>query len=92
MASVVQSLLLRGRTVCEWNMPVSNIVEELDFLLFQQETGSNRMHRRVAPSLVEEAAILIQDFEEIRVGFRTQPTKAPNLKIGPLFTHISWDV
>ncbi len=89
MAFVLESLLLRCWTMCEWNMPVSNVVEEVYFLLLQQETGGNGMHRRIAPPLVEEAAILIQDFEEINVGFRSQPVEVPNLKVGPLYTHIS---
>lgn len=89
MAFIVQSLLLCCRTMCEWNMPVSNIVEKVYFLLLQQKARGNGMHRRIAPSLVKETAILIQHIEEIDVGFRSQPIKVTNFKIGPLVTCIS---
>lgn len=75
--------------MCEWNMPVSNLVEKVYFLLLQQKTGGNGVHRRITPSLVEETAILIQDVEKIDVGFRSQPIKVTNFKVGPLVTYIS---
>jgi hypothetical protein len=37
----VQSRLLAGRAVGEWNVIVGNIVEEMDFVFVQEETGSN---------------------------------------------------
>lgn len=47
------------------------------------------MHGRIAPSLVEETTILIQDFKEVKVGLRSQPIQVPNFKIGPLLTIVS---
>ena len=47
------------------------------------------MHRRIAPPLVKETAILIQDVEEVKVGLRSQPIKVPNFKIRPLLTTVS---
>lgn len=75
--------------MCKWNMPVSDVFEEVNLLLLQQQAGGNRMHWRVAPSLVEKAAIPIQNLEEIGVGFRSQPVEVPNFKIRPLVVFIS---
>lgn len=40
-------------------MPVGNIVEEVDFALIEQQSSSNGVHRSIAPTLVEEAAVTI---------------------------------
>ena len=47
------------------------------------------MYRRVSPSLVKETAILIQDFEEIKIGLRSQPIEVTNFKVGPLVKYVS---
>ena len=47
------------------------------------------MYGRVSPSLVKETAILIQDFEEIKIGFRSQPIEVTDFKVGPLVEHVS---
>ena len=52
------------------------------------------MHGGIAPSLIEETAILVQDLEEIEIGLRSQPVKIPHFKIRPLVKYISqgaWD-
>jgi len=53
-------LLARG-TVSEGNMPVRNVVEEVNLALVQHETSRNRVNRSIAPTLVEEAAITSRD-------------------------------
>lgn len=47
------------------------------------------MNGSVAPSLVEETAILVQGLEEIGIGLGTQPVQATNLEVGPLFPCVS---
>lgn len=83
MALVIDLKLLPGRTMCEWNMVVCNVVEEMYLLLFKQETGCDGVHRSIAPSLVEESSILIEGFEKVRVWLGSQPVQVANLKIRP---------
>lgn len=47
------------------------------------------MHRGIAPSLIEETAILVQDFEEIEIGLRSQPIKIPHFEVRPLVKYVS---
>ena len=47
------------------------------------------MHRGIAPSLIEETAILVQDFEEIEIGLRSQPVKIPHFEVRPLVKYVS---
>lgn len=37
----VQSRLLPSRAMCEWNVIVGDIIEEMDFVLLQQKTGGD---------------------------------------------------
>lgn len=55
----------------EWHMVIGNVVEEMDFLLLEQKCGRNRVYRSVAPSFVEESAVLVQGVEKIYVGWRS---------------------
>lgn len=70
MAMQLRPESIAGRAVCKWNVVVSNVVEEVDLFLLQHETRGNRVNRRIAPSLVEEPAILVQSLEEVDVGLR----------------------
>jgi hypothetical protein len=84
VATEVKSSLLTRGAVSEWNVVVCDIVEELDLILVQEQTRSNRVDRRVTPSLVEEATILVQRFEKINVGLASKPFQAADLKVRPL--------
>ena len=55
--------------MCEWHMIVSNVVEEVYLVFAQHQCGRNGVHRSIAPSLVEEAAISVQVCEIVNVGF-----------------------
>lgn len=68
MTAKVQSRLFTGRAVSKGNMVVRNVVEEMNFFLLQQKTGSNRVDWRVSPALVEEAAVHIERLEEVDIG------------------------
>lgn len=49
-----------SRTVCEWNMIISDVVEEVDLILFEHQGCSNRMDWSVTPALIEESAGAVQ--------------------------------
>ena len=51
----------------EGNMPVANVLEEMNLVPVEEEACCNRMYRGVAPSFVKEAAILVQGLEEIDI-------------------------
>lgn len=59
VATEVKSSLLARGAVSEGNVVVGDIVEKLDLVLVQEQTSSNGMDRRVTPSFVEEATILV---------------------------------
>lgn len=84
MALAVETELLAGRAVGEGNVVVSNIVEEVNLLLFQHQTGGNRVDRCITPTLVEETAILIKGFKVVDVSLGAEPVEAANFKVGPL--------
>ena len=52
--------LLACGTVGERNVVVSNVIKEVNFFFLQEQTGSNRMHRSVTPTLIEETTISVQ--------------------------------
>ena len=68
----------------EWYVIVCNVVEEVDLVLGEHQASPYRVHRRIAPSLVEETTVLVQLLEEVNVGLRSQPVEVTNLEIGPL--------
>jgi hypothetical protein len=68
-------------------MPVSDVVEEVDFTLVEHETGGNGVDWGISPTLVEETAVLVQRLEIINILLATQPIQAANLKVGPLSFH-----
>ena len=84
VALAVQTVLLSGRAVGERNMVVGNVVEEVNLLLLQHQTGGDRVDRSITPTLVKETAILIKRLKVVDVGLGTEPVEATNLKVGPL--------
>jgi len=83
MALVIQPQLLSRGTMRERDVVVSDIVEEVDLLFLQHQPGRDGVHRRIAPSLVEEPAVPIQMVEVIHVGGTAQPVQIADLEIGP---------
>ena len=69
MTLQLQAKVIICRAMREWDMIICNVVEKVNFVFVQQETGSNRMDRRIAPSFVEESTILVKGVEEVEVGF-----------------------
>lgn len=84
MAAEVQSCFLACRAMGEGHVIIGDIVEEVDLLLLEQETGGDRVDGSIAPSLVEKATILVQRLEEIDVCLGAQPVKVADLEVGPL--------
>lgn len=89
MAAQVESRLLSGGAVCKGHMPVSNVVEELDFALVEHEACRNGVDGCISPALVEETTVLVQRLEKVNVLLAAQPIQAANLKVGPLSILVS---
>jgi len=68
----------------ERDVIISNIVEEVYFLFFQEKTGGDGMHRCITPTFVEESTILIEGLKIVEICLRTEPVEVTNFKIGPL--------
>jgi hypothetical protein len=83
VATKIQSSLLISRAVSERNVVIGNILEEVNLLLLKEKTSSNRVDRRITPSLIEETTILIERLEEIEVRLAAKPGQATNFKVGP---------
>lgn len=77
-----------SRTVGEWDVVVSDIVEEMDFTAVEHQTSSNGVDRSVAPSLVEETTVLIERGEVVDVGLAAKPVEVSNFKVGPEVTFV----
>jgi hypothetical protein len=84
VATQVKALLLTSGAVGERNVEVGDVVEEVDLVLVQEETGSNGVNGSVTPALVEETAVLVQSLEEVDVGLAAQPLQTADLEVGPL--------
>lgn len=77
------ALFARG-AVREGDVIVGDVLEKVDFLLFEGQPGGDGVDGRVAPALVEEAAFVVEGVEEIKIGFGAQPVEVSDFEIGPL--------
>lgn len=68
----------------EWYVVVGNLIPEMDLFWLEHDGSSDRVDRRIAPSLVEKSTVLVQGGEVVNVLIRSQPFQAANLKVGPL--------
>lgn len=68
----------------ERDMVIGNVVEEVNLVFLEEQTSGDRVYRSITPSLVEEAAILVELVEVIRVGLGSKPIEIPNFEVGPL--------
>ncbi len=76
--------LLARRAVGEGHVVVGDVVEEVDLLLVQHQGRRDRVHGRVAPPLVEEAAVAVQALKVVDVSLGAEPVEIADLEIGPL--------
>lgn len=63
---------------------VGNVVEEVNLLLLERQTGGNRVDGSVAPALVEETAVLVEGVKVVDVCGATQPVEVADFEVGPL--------
>lgn len=54
--------------MCEWNVVIGDVVEEVNLVAMQGQPCSNRMDWRVTPAFVEKATILVKAVEEVKIG------------------------
>lgn len=85
MAAEVKTLLLTSGAVSEGNVVVGDIVEEVNLLLLEEKTSSDRVNGSITPSLVEETTVLVQRLKEVEVRLASEPRKATDLEVGPLY-------
>ena len=55
----------------ERDMVVRNIIEEVNLVFLEKQTSSNRVDWSIAPSFVEESAVLVELIEIIGIGLRS---------------------
>ena len=69
MTFIIQPLLLFGRTMGKGDMPIRDIVKEMDFFFFQGQGRGDGVYGGVPPTLVEEPAVLVELCEVIDIRF-----------------------
>ena len=84
VASQFYADIFAGGTVGEGDVVVCDIVEEVDFVLVEEERGSDGVDWCVAPPFVKETPVLVKGFEEVDVGFATEPVEVADFKVRPL--------
>lgn len=87
MALVVHSVLFTSRAVGEGNVVVGNVVEEVNLLLFQGQTGCDGVNGGVSPAFVEETAILVESLKVVEVSGAAEPVEVADFEVGPLDTN-----
>lgn len=85
MAAELEAEVLARRAVGEGDVVVGDVVEEVDVFFVEKEAGADRVDWGVAPAFVEEAAVLVEGFEEVDVGFGSEEVEVADFKVGPLF-------
>lgn len=84
VALQVQPKLLTSRAVGKGDVVVANLVEEMDLLLLQEKSRSDRVDWCIAPTFIEEATSVVERLEVVNVFLGPQPFQTSNLKVGPL--------
>jgi hypothetical protein len=64
-------------------VPIPNIIEEMDLVLIRKESGTDRVHGRISPTLVVEPALLVEEVEELGVGLAPPEVEGTDLEVGP---------
>lgn len=64
-------------------MSVADVVEEMNLVPLSEKRSPDAVHRCVSPALVVEAALLIQEVEELSVALTAPQIKVANLKVAP---------
>ena len=85
-AFLVDLQLIACRAVGEGDMVIANLIEEMNLFLLQGQGGGDGVDRSIAPSFVEEAAILVEGVEKVCICLGTEPVGTGDFKIRPLRT------
>ena len=80
---LVSQLLSRG-AMGEGDVVVCDVVEEVDLILLQHQRRGDGVDWSIAPSLVEETAILVERCEVVDISLGPQPLQATDFEVGPL--------
>ena len=59
---------ITGGAVCKRDVIICNIIEEMNFILFEHQASSNGVDRRVSPALIEESTILIKGIKVVGIS------------------------
>lgn len=82
-ALVVETVLLAGRAVREWNVIVGDVIEEVDFILLKHQTSSDGVDGSITPALIEETTGMVEGGEEVDISIRAEPVEVTNFEVGP---------
>lgn len=85
MALEFVSQFVPGGAVCEGDVIVGNVVEEMDLFLLEHDSRSNRVDGSITPAFVEEAAVLVEGLKKVQVCLGSKPVQVANFKVGPLW-------
>lgn len=64
-------------------VPVSNIVKEMNLVLFGEECCSNTVHRSIAPTFVVEATLPVKEIEELLITFGSPQVQITDFEVAP---------
>jgi len=71
------------RAVLEGLMLIANVVEEVYLVLLGEKRSADAVHWGISPSLVVEAALLVQEVEELHVSFAAPQIEVTYLEVAP---------
>ncbi|KAH3687477.1 hypothetical protein WICPIJ_001535 [Wickerhamomyces pijperi] len=71
-----------------WAMEVSDLLEEVDSVLWQEQRSSDGMHWSITPSFVEEPSGLLQMLEVGLVGFASPEVHVGHFEVCPEVTQV----
>lgn len=70
-------------TPLEWLVSVPNVREEVKLVLRCEQSSADGVNWCVAPTLVVEAACLVEVVEEFAIGFASPEVEVANLEVTP---------
>lgn len=95
LVNVAPALSARVRislwAVLERIVLITNIVEEMDLVLFRKQRCADAMHWCISPPLIVETTLLIEEIKEFHVSFATPEVEVTDLKVTPDYTSVSQD-
>ena len=90
VALVVESVLFTSGAMGERNVVVCNVVEEVNLLLLESQTGSDRVNGSIAPTLVEETTVLVELLKVVQVSGAAEPVEVTDFEVRPLIDTLAW--